>query len=203
MSVSDDQVPTNDQELHDALMLLVADKRLNVGTAALIYAAALRLQLLQKFKAAILDIDAHATPLGEDDEGFVAIGYAISVGSLHRALGLVGHSSARCANLPCPRAAKLMEASADWEAIRQTVDCPECEGTQLMAATTPSGGNTNWDCEDCTDGKIDMARLLAVGAAAFSKPTTSGGNPYDPDDTSYIYADGYNTALYELRVVRP
>lgn len=47
----------------------------------------------ERLRLAILDIDAHATPLGEDDDGFVSVGYAISVGCLHRALGLVGHSA--------------------------------------------------------------------------------------------------------------
>lgn len=56
--------------------------------------------------AAVLDIDAHATPLGEDGDGFVAVGYAISVGSLHRALGIIGHSAARCSSeRPCPSCA--------------------------------------------------------------------------------------------------
>lgn len=48
-----------------------------------------------KLEAAILDIDAHATPMGEDTDGFVAQGYTISVGCLHRALGLIGHTSPR------------------------------------------------------------------------------------------------------------
>lgn len=45
--------------------------------------------------AAILDIDAHATAMGEDKDGFVADGYIITVGSLHRALGLIGHTAPR------------------------------------------------------------------------------------------------------------
>jgi hypothetical protein len=51
---------------------------------------------MKALEAAILDIDAHASPLGEDVDGFVAGGYIISVGSLHRALGLIGHTSRRC-----------------------------------------------------------------------------------------------------------
>ena len=50
----------------------------------------------ERLRDAILDIDAHATPLGEDDDGFVTGGYLISVGSLHRALGLVGHTAPKC-----------------------------------------------------------------------------------------------------------
>lgn len=52
--------------------------------------------LLERARAAILDIDAHAAPFGEDADGFVTGGYIISVGSLHRALGVVGHSSRKC-----------------------------------------------------------------------------------------------------------
>ena len=47
-------------------------------------------------KAAILDIDAHAAPFGDDADGFVTGGYIISTGCLHRALGVVGHSSRKC-----------------------------------------------------------------------------------------------------------
>lgn len=47
-------------------------------------------------RAHILDIDAHATPVGEDEDGFVTGGYLISVGALHRALGKVGHSAPSC-----------------------------------------------------------------------------------------------------------
>lgn len=49
-----------------------------------------------RLRDAILDIDAHATPYGEDEDGYVNGGYLISVGSLHRALGVVGHSMAKC-----------------------------------------------------------------------------------------------------------
>lgn len=51
---------------------------------------------VEAVKHAILDIDAHATGLGEDGDGFVAGGYLISIGSLHRALGVVGHTSRKC-----------------------------------------------------------------------------------------------------------
>jgi hypothetical protein len=61
-------------------------------------------------RAAILDIDAHAAPLGEDADGFVTGGYIVSVGSLHRALGVVGHSSAKCVDVPCERSVALRAA---------------------------------------------------------------------------------------------
>lgn len=45
-----------------------------------------------RLRAAIEDIDAHATPLGTDEDGFVSTGYLISVGCLHRALGIARSS---------------------------------------------------------------------------------------------------------------
>lgn len=49
----------------------------------------------QRLVEAILDIDSHATPLGEDPDGFTADGYFVTLGALHRALGLIGHSGVR------------------------------------------------------------------------------------------------------------
>lgn len=45
----------------------------------------------------ILDIDAHATPYGDipDEPGWVGT-YLVTAGSLHRALGKIGHSAPRC-----------------------------------------------------------------------------------------------------------
>ena len=51
---------------------------------------------VEAVKHAILDIDAHATGLGEDANGFVSGGYVISIGCLHRALGVVGHTAPKC-----------------------------------------------------------------------------------------------------------
>lgn len=51
---------------------------------------------------AILDIAAHATPFGEDADGFVNGGYLVSVGAIHRALGVVGHTAAPCEYCPRP-----------------------------------------------------------------------------------------------------
>ena len=54
----------------------------------------------------------------------------------------------------------------EWEAIRQTMNCPTC-----------GGSNHHWrvKCDDCTDGKIDMARLLAVAAAAINTQISTDG----------------------------
>jgi hypothetical protein len=45
-------------------------------------------ELIAKLVRAIREIDAKATPYGEDDDGFVTR-YVMPVGPLHRALGLV------------------------------------------------------------------------------------------------------------------
>lgn len=49
------------------------------------------LDRIARLVAAIKDIDAHATPMGDDGNGFVDPegGYLVSVGSIHRALGVV------------------------------------------------------------------------------------------------------------------
>lgn len=76
---------------------------------------------VEAVKRAVLDIDAHATALGEDRDGFVTGGYVISVGSLHRALGVVGHTAP-----PCP----LCKPSDH-----------DCVAAGAPATTTEDGGN--------------------------------------------------------------
>lgn len=39
-----------------------------------------------RLRAVVKDITAHATPIAEDDDGFVAVGYTITIGAVHRAL---------------------------------------------------------------------------------------------------------------------
>lgn len=50
-----------------------------------------------ELEAHILDIDAHATPFGDipDDPGWVGT-YLVTAGSLHRALGKIGHTAPSC-----------------------------------------------------------------------------------------------------------
>lgn len=67
-----------------------------------------------KLRAAIRDIDAHATPAFKDSSDLGAY-YIVTVGSLHRALALTG-AAAKCRDLPCERAAT---ASADRDALRE------------------------------------------------------------------------------------
>ncbi|MFC3984931.1 hypothetical protein [Streptosporangium jomthongense] len=70
---------------------------------------------VERLRAHILDIDAHATPYGDipDDPGYVGI-YLVTAGALHRALGKVGH----CAP-SCQAEAERDEALAELEAARQ------------------------------------------------------------------------------------
>lgn len=48
-------------------------------------------------KAAVLDVDAHATPFGDipEDPGYVGT-YLVTAGALHRALGKIGHTAPKC-----------------------------------------------------------------------------------------------------------
>ena len=78
-----------------------------------------------RLRAAILDIDAHATPMGSTDDGIVSGGYIISVGSLHRALGVVGHS------------AKKVE-HAVWLEMAHP-DCEACTTFKDIAMKAPGG----------------------------------------------------------------
>lgn len=88
----------------------------------------------ERLKAAILDIDAHATPMGEDDDGFVTGGYLISVGSLHRALALTG-TAPRCTDCEGHDAHDLRAANQGmWNAMQWAVNHPEVWREHLMGA---------------------------------------------------------------------
>jgi len=58
--------------------------------------------------AAIKDIDDHATPLGEDEDGFVATGYLVSVGSMHRAINALHKVPDSLATRPEPHVYDVM-----------------------------------------------------------------------------------------------
>ena len=91
---------------------------------------------VEALKAAVLDIDAHATPLGEDEDGFTTGGYIVSVGALHRALGVVGHAARKCKPgalcPPCAQAEALATALRNQGLLQNTFhgkvwhiyDCP-------------------------------------------------------------------------------
>lgn len=86
---------------------------------------------VEALKAAVLDIDAHATGLDEDKDGFTTGGYIVSVGALHRALGVVGHAASKCKPgalcPPCAQAEALADALENLQATVQAT----CEGGQV------------------------------------------------------------------------
>lgn len=88
--------------------------------------------LADELRNAILDIDAHATPFGTDDDGFVSGGYLISVGSLHRALGVVGHSAAKCGG--CRNCWTLDQWKAEEQLLRDELEAQAARITELEAA---------------------------------------------------------------------
>ena len=88
--------------------------------------------LADELRNAILDIDAHATPFGTDDDGFVSGGYLISVGSLHRALGVVGHSAAKCGGRR--NCWTLDQWKAEEQLLRDELEAQAARITELEAA---------------------------------------------------------------------
>lgn len=77
----------------------------------------------RRLREAITDIDAHATALGEDGDGFVTGGYTISIGSLHRALALTSTA------VPCrectPESHDCLTANQMWSAMQRACNHPE------------------------------------------------------------------------------
>ena len=41
---------------------------------------------LEFYVSVIRDIIYHASPIAEDDDGFVAVGYTVTIGAIHRAI---------------------------------------------------------------------------------------------------------------------
>ena len=107
-----------------------------------------------------------------------------------------------------------------WEAIRQTVNCPTCGGNDSSpsswaktAAAIADGSDEalrrrmeelEQPCPDCTDGKIDMARLLAVGAAVFAASVVDLPDRLPRyNKTIFGFNHGVDSTLRLLRQVRP
>ena len=78
-------------------------------------------QRVDELTAAILDIDAHATPYGYDADDFVSGGYIVSVGAMHRALGLVGHTAPK------------VQEHAVWIDTQHGPGCEGCEQMKVVA----------------------------------------------------------------------
>ena len=88
-------------------------------------------------------------------------------------------------------------AEVKQEAIRRTVNCPTCLGSRSERMTQDR-------CPDCTDGKIDMARLLAVGAAVFNASVDADDYRVSVVVNGTTYTPTHSiTLLDRLRQVRP
>ena len=103
---------------------------------------------------------------------------------------------------------KIAAERASWEAIRQAVNCPTCDGSgvetddSMAVVGVPGGQYPVGPCPDCTDGKIDMARLLAVGAAAvaaLAKRNAAYQARENGDMANWRAMDAIETALRQVR----
>ena len=76
---------------------------------------------MERLRAHILDIDAHATPYGDipTDPGYTGV-YLLTAGALHRALGTIGHTAPSCqAEAAIARAKELARR---WRLTRSRVN---------------------------------------------------------------------------------
>ena len=132
--------------------------------------------------------------------------------------------------VPCPTCGGVGKR-ADPDDYHRDIPCPTCGGErQIRVAKVPGQMHVNtthqacptckdwmWHpadtsihkagCPDCADGRIDMARLLAVGAAVFNATTL---RQYDDEGCliEVVNVDGERLShvvdlLHELRKVRP
>lgn len=86
-----------------------------------------------RLRAHILDIDAHATPYDDlpEDPGYVGT-YLLTSGALHRALGSLGHSAAKCpAAIKAGRLQDQLEkAEATLARVRELATAYDVKGIQ-------------------------------------------------------------------------
>lgn len=92
-------------------------------------------RVIERLREAILDIDAHAFPLAEDEDGWTIVGYFVPVGPIHRALGVIGHSAPKNPDVMPP----------DW--FRRMIE-RACENANGPRASTPQEAEFV-RCEDC------------------------------------------------------
>lgn len=135
-----------------------------------------------------------------------------------RAAAVVGAlEEIRSLRFDLDRALANTRAAADWEAIRQTVncttcknkDCPECDGSGLVGEDHGQGNIEYLGCQycmsehcpACEDGKIPMARLLAVGAAVFA--VESIGDGWIVKLPGHLATNTAELLLTQLRSVQP
>lgn len=57
---------------------------------------------VDRLRAVVEDITAHATPIAEDDDGFVAVGYTVTIGAIHRALAALQGAAVDPLHPPMP-----------------------------------------------------------------------------------------------------
>ena len=165
-----------------------------------------------RLREAILDIDAHATPFGTDDDGFVTGGYLISVGSLHRALGVVGHTSIKCRSCEasthdceeagppsptCPLCLHPRASHMDGRASQSlnTMGCASCLGCEdnrsALTASPPS--STPYLPDPSLDGLADALLVAALDDLSGTLDRL-GAMPADPfyeraPETEWVHDD--------------
>lgn len=108
----------------------------------------------EALKAAILDIDAHSTAMGEDGDGFITGGYIVTVGSLHRALGAVGHTARKCSHeARCPTCAQGEALAAALETVlyyAETYTVARFERGKVAGARATLRAYRRGDCPGCS-----------------------------------------------------
>lgn len=96
-----------------------------------------------RLRAAVLDIDAHATPYGEDEDGWTTH-YLMGTGALHRALGVIGHGAPKCR--ACPHAHDPYGPDGFVQQYR-------CKHGTVVADRNEYGTWTAHPCAACQGGK--------------------------------------------------
>ncbi len=139
------------------------------------------------YRQRLLDIDAHATPYGvrADDPDGNPTAYLVTVGSLHPALGTVGHTAPKCdaearaeqaeANLADEHATAVTRAH-DTDRARRELRAAETRIAAVRAEHTTEFGNEYgglecstcrevWPCPTVTalDGPADTPAAEPVG----------------------------------------
>ena len=89
-----------------------------------------------RLREAILDIAAHATAINDSHESDEWIDgfYVVTIGSIHRALGVIGHSSVRASNAPLAISCQHLGAVQPYAEVFRTFEgkwlweslCKEC-----------------------------------------------------------------------------
>lgn len=146
-----------------------------------------------QLRTAILDIDAHATPIGladPDDPDGNPHHYAVTVGALHRALGKVGHTAAPCT---AEAAITRVRALADrWDAAL-AVDKPYARS--LRAALDEPAPIT--DTEDRTVCTCTFDTRCGCGTSVHYQPAPGPVAAQAADAGHVIPVDGDPAAAHE------